>query len=353
MNELNSDVISDEIVEEVVSETAGEETVDENSEVHTMSELKQLMDMVKKYLKMQEEVWRQIRTDFNCTAPQMRALLEYNQNHLTEELEEENLETDENGNQIMPKEYDELNGLDNISIEDIENIFGKDPRIFGINEEDTRERIKTACSAYYDWMKCSIEYNNINTEYVKLLEEQEREEMNILKKQCEEEQNPETKAKLTKSINDYYELKFLQFLRIPMDEKQIERIVNCYHDGNKIEYWLERGRAKLKQLGVAEKFILELSNIEERLLPEEFHKNKNIFLIYVLNMIVYEDINDPLIRPKVIALVINLDKFIRKILPMDEMNEIFDNICFVEKQFVAYMAAKESLESKDGEKENG
>ena len=90
-------------------------------------------------------------------------------------------------------------------------------------------------------------------------------------------------------IPSYYNKKYIDFIADPLSEIEIERLVKNYNDGKKIQYYTNRAIDKLKSIHVSTKFILEISQFEKRFLPEEYHGNSNILLLWFMQKIIFSD----------------------------------------------------------------
>ena len=150
-------------------------------------------------------------------------------------------------------------------------------------------------------------------------------------------EDPEKKEMMQKSIDLYINRKTLGFLRDPIDEKTMERILSNYKNEHKVSYWIQRTRDKLKQMKISQKFILEISHFETRFLEEKYHKCDNMLLMYFMSMIVYMDINnkDNPDRNKVACMVFALDRVIRNKMSEEQKKIVIDNIIALEDQFLA------------------
>ena len=141
---------------------------------------------------------------------------------------------------------------------------------------------------------------------------------------------------MQKSLDMYYNRKFLGFLAVPLEEGPLSILIKAASDTKKIQYWFDRSRKKLAQLKISPKFLLEISQFEKRFLPEEFHSHNNIMLLYFMNMLVYSNVSDPKdsSRAKAACMVFALDKFIRGVWAPEIREQILANLIAFQQQFV-------------------
>jgi hypothetical protein len=302
----------------------------------TEQQLRGLMGQVREMMGMLESQWNSTREEFKLTDTHMKLLYAYNEENrqpMPEGLSEEE-----------SIKWDVFNGLNSISEEKVLEIFGQEHCIIGVQHSVTVDRIKSAVLDFFSWMTSVKEYRQIHDGYMELIELGEEKEIEKLKQYTALEQDPAKKAQMQAAIDLYYNRKFLGFLAEPLQEGPLAILVKAFSDPKKIQYWLDRSRKKLGQLKISSKFILEISQFEKRFLPEEFHHQSNILLIYFMNLIVFSDVydkKDPA-RNKVACMVFGLDKFIRGVWAPEVREVILNNIIEFQKQFIGKLPKKES-----------
>lgn len=243
-------------------------------------------------------------------------------------------------------EWDYLNGIDSITDEDLHEIFEEGHPIYGVDHSQTVDRVKAACTDFFQWLQAMSEYRHIHDAYLQLLELQEEEEIEKLRKTMENEPDEKKRAAMQESINNYYNKKYLEFLAEPLDDAMKDRIVKALSDEKKVEYWINRTRDKLAQLKISSKFILELSQFEKRYLEEKYHKNSNVLLLYFMCICIHQDTgnkNDEN-RIKTICIVLGMDAFIRNTWSEERRARMLDNIHKFEDQFLDLVPVPEAAE---------
>lgn len=330
-----------------------EDTADEQGDIITDPEnpinemnAKQLGQMIKNVAEMvrvMESIWNSTKKDFDLKDEHMRQLYAYNDQHRTsmpEGLSDEERE-----------KWDHFNGLDGISDEELVEIFGEGHKIIGIDHSQTMDRVKSSVNDFFNYLTCMKEYRQIHDAYLQLVDTQEENEIEKLKEVMEAEEDPEKKEKMKESIDLYYERKYLDFLRQPLDPRDINRISRAWHTERTIEYYVKRARDKLKQLKISSMFIPEISKFEIRFLPEKYHKLSNIFLVYFMSLIIYTDCYDAKseARNKAIAIVIALDSYIRGAMREEVKQRINENMMLFLDQFMDLIEDPKPTEETAGE----
>lgn len=309
-NEINDGTTKslEEVKEEIEGSEPPKAIEDTENPVNEVSvkQIGQLLKQVSEMVQIMENQWNTSKREFKLTDTHMKQLYQYNEEHRTEMPE--GLSDEEQQN------WDRFNGLDNIPEEKVLEIFGEGHPIIGVANSQTIDRIKDCVNDFFSWMASMKEYRQIHDAYLELIEIEEQKNIEQLQEIADNETDPERKAKLEESIKLYYNRKYLEFMADPMDEKDRDRLVKAFNDERKIQYWLQRTRDKLKQIKVAEKFILEISQFEKRYLPEKYHKCSNMILLYFMQTIVYSDMYDKngSGRNKVVCMVFALDGIVRK-----------------------------------------
>lgn len=344
-NNINNEtqLINEESVEEVVTDVEAVEVKDESSKVelskiiedeenplneYSMKQIGNLLNQVKEMVQVMEHNWNTSKNEFKLTDTHMKQLYQYNEEHRVEMPD--NLTDEEKEN------WDRFNGLDNIPEEKVYEIFGEGHPIIGVANTQTIDRIKDCVNDFFNWLTTLKEYKQIHDAYLELIELEEEKNIEKLKIVAENEEDPYKKSKMEESIKLYYDRKYLNFLSEEMSEKDKNKLIEVFNDGKKIEYWLNRTRDKLKQLKVAESFILEISQFEKRYLPEKYHKCSNILLLYFMKTVIYSNIadkndND---RNKSVCMVFALDGIIRKTWNEENTENVINNIMAMEDQII-------------------
>jgi len=328
---------TEEVVDVEVSEVEPSKAIeDEENPINEVSikQITQLLKQVEEMVRIMEANWNTSKRELKLTDTHMKQLYQYNEENRTEmpdDLSEEEQE-----------KWDRFNGLNNITEEKVIEIFGENHPIIEVEYTVTVDRIKDATEDFFNWLSALQEYRQIHDAYLQLIELEEEKNIEILKTTTEKEEDSEKKAKMQESIDMYYNRKYLGFLAEKMDDKDRDRIIKAFSDQKKIEYWLQRTRDKLKQIKVAEKFILEISQFEKRFLDEKYEKCSNILLLYFMQLIIYSDLYDTKNngRNKVVAMVVGLDGFIRKTQPKEVREKILNNVIALLDQFIDFIPNK-------------
>jgi hypothetical protein len=332
--EENENPVTNEINAESTPQNIENEPLTEN-------QMLQLLKQVREVMGMFEMTWNETSKELSLKDSHMRELCKYNEEHRIQLPE---ITTDEVTGE--EKEYDPFNGLDNIPDEKLIEIFGEDHPLMiarSVNEEPNLI-VKNVVRTFFDWLGAAREYKQIHDAYIELMEFKEDEQINYLRELCDKETDPNKKAVMQASIDEYYNRKYLDFLATPLDELTTRRLVKAFSDERQIQYWIERSRNKLNSLGISPKFILEISQFEKRFLSEEYHHQSNIFLLYFMNLLVYANLNstkDPA-KHKVICIVFALDRFIRNVWKDDIKTRILNNMNIFQSQFLGLLPKKES-----------
>lgn len=292
------------------------------------AQIRKMIQTTREMVQIMENNWSTTKMEFHLTDNQMKDLFQYNEQHKTPipdyATEEER------------EKWDHLNGLNGITEEDAIKIFGEDSPVIGVTHDITKDRIKDFAEDYLNWLIALREYKNVYQSYIKLMELQEENDINTLKTRAESETDPENKQRMLDAIELYYNRKYLKFLAEPLPEEDINRIVHAFNTEKTISYWLKRSQDKLKQLKMPGKFILEISQFEKRFLPEKYHKQSNILLLYFMMTIIYCSCSDPKDpgRNKSVAMIMTLDQFVQNILDAEKKDMVLNNIIAFEDQFM-------------------
>ena len=330
--------LKDEIAEAAPVEEKVEETKEKPFQLNeenplnkmSMQEIAAMLKKVKELVEISQSGWEATRKEFNLNDSHMKALYEFNLNNrdpLPEAIPGDSSE----------KEYDPNNGLLKITEEDVIKIFGEDHPVIGITHDVTKDRIKAIMEEFISWMSILREYSNIHNAYMELIEFQEESEINKLREIAEKETDEEKKKKALEGIEKYYYIKYFDYLREEVPELTKLHIIKTFHDENKAQYWIEKGRTKLKQLNLPQKFILEISQFEKRFLDEKYHSQNNLLLLYFLSTLNYTQFNSSDDRSKAVSFVIMMDRFIRNQIKPEMKERILFNIIGLEDQFIGKM----------------
>lgn len=319
-------------VDTATDDTAEREELIENPEKpldqFSDAQIRRMIQTTKEMVEIMENNWNTTKQKFHLTDSQMKELFQYNDQHKTQIPE---YATDEE-----KEKWDHLNGLNNITEEDAIKIFGENSPVIGVTHDITKDRIRDFAEDYLNWMIALREYKNIHQSYIKLMELQEENDINDLRTRAEAETDPETKQKMLDAIDLYYNRKYLKFLAEPLSDEDRNRVVHAFHTEKTISYWVKRSQDKLAQLKMSNKFILEISQFEKRFLPEKYHKQSNVLLLYFMMTIIYcrcGDRKDPG-RNKAIAMIMTLDQFVQNVLSLDKKEMVLNNIIAFEDQFM-------------------
>ena len=279
-------------------------------------------------VQIMESQWMASAKELSLNDSHMKQLAVYNDNHKTpmpSTLTEEE-----------QQQWDHMNGIDHITMEEAIEIFGEGHPVLGVDESQTRDRIKGACNDFYHWVFSMRQYQNVHDAYIKLLEIEEEKEINKLRENALNDPNEESKAAKLKSIEQYYNWKYLDFLKDELDESTKKAIIAAFTDEKKTEYWIKRTRDKLGQLKISQKFILEIAQFEARFMDSKYHKCSNILLLYFMRICMHADCykKDDDKRTKVVSMVTMMDFLIRNQLDDEKKERVINNIIALEDQFI-------------------
>ena len=312
------------------------------------SQIASLMRQMRDMMGFLESQWQSSKEEFKLTDVHMRELYDFNEQNRIPPPEDYDEDADD-----ADDIYDRFNGLNLITYEKVLEIFGNGHPIIAVEIDENKvadpestgvlnihqitiDRIKSVVQDFFAWMSSVKQYRQIHDAYMELVEIKEKEQIDLLLKKVEEEEDPKKKEKLQEALDMYYNRKYLDFLAEPLDEETVNRLVKAFSDEGKINYWLNKTRDKLKQMKLSEKFILEISQFEKRFLDEKYHHQSNILLLYFLSMasrVTAYSHKDPL-RTQVVCMVIGLDKFIRNTLHEDDRIRVLHNIEAFQNQFL-------------------
>lgn len=298
-----------------------------------------------------EDNWLTTAREFKIKDSHMRQLAVYNEQHATkmpEDISEEER-----------SKWDYLNGLDHITRAEAAAIFGENSPILGVDDSQTRDRVKEAGSDFMSWLIATREYKNTDDAFMKLNELEEEKAITELAERAKNEKDPEKKEKLERSIHDYFRWKNLEFLADPLSDKDKKLIIKAFTNSDTCEYWITRTREKLDtQLMASGKFILEIANFEKRFLEEKYWKCSNIILLYFAKLVTFHDMvakegtskdqyvtsQEYLIQAR--CMIYGLDSIIRKQCTDEQKEKMLNSIRALEDQFID-IVPEESILSTD------
>ena len=300
------------------------EDTPENVEKMDIKTVGHLLKQIKDLVGIVEQQWGNTKEEFKLTMDHMKQLAVFNKEHMTEKPKD------------LPEgeEFDYYNGLDHISEEKVLEIFGEESPIIAPIHDITKDRLKSALEEFFMWNQTLREYREISKNYNDLLELKESEEIKKLEEVYEKETDEEKRKVMRESLDKYYGLKDLSFLPKMLKEEDVDRIQKLMKNQDKMEYLINRGRDKLKQLHISQNFILELSQFEKRFLEEKYHKNNNVLLVFFLNLIVYSSLSDNETRSRSVSFIMGMDRFIKNELDEEKREKILKNILLFEDQFL-------------------
>lgn len=293
-----------------------------------IEDMNQMLSNMKNLISSVEMMWKSYQSMYHIDDDMLKKLTEFNLANRVEPTEE-----DKKNN----TKFDSFNGLDKLTEEDVISIFGADNDIISENDHtETVKTIKAVIDTFYAWINSSREFRSAYDQYMDLIEKNELDKMAELKEIAEKEEDQEKKAKILEAYDLFFKIKYLDFLRDPVDESQMKYVIGAYTNEDKIKYQIERGKEKLQKLGFSSMFVLEMSKFEDRFLNEKYKKQSNILLAHFLNMIVYGDLKNSksLDRSQAIAFVIALDRIARNCWKPEIRDRIIGNIEALEEQYL-------------------
>lgn len=294
----------------------------------SLSNIEGMLRNLESIVSLMQSQWMASAKELKLNDSHMRQLAVYNDKY-KELLSEDASEEEKNA-------YDPMNGINHMTMDEIREVFGEEHPIYGVDESHTMDRLKGACHDFYHWVASMKEYQNVHDAYIRLIELEEENNINELRKAALEEEDEEKKATKLAAIEKYYNLKYLDFLQEDIDPRTKESIINALSDEKKVEYWLKRTRDKLGQLKISSKFILEIAQFESRFMEEKYHKCSNLLLLYFMRLCIgakcsYKDNEE---RTKVVSMVTMMDFLIRNQLPEDKRTRVMNNIIAFEEQLI-------------------
>lgn len=311
----------------------------------TFADVSVMLDNMKAMMGTLEGMWSTQKSMYNITDEHIKRLTEFNYEHRTKEED------------FVPEEgkvYDRYNGIDHLTESDVIDIFGKDSSIISEKHSDTISTIKNLLETFFSWLSSLKEYHIIYNGYMDMIEESENKNMSMLKEKAEACEDEEKKAKMLDIYNEYYSMKYLDFLQNKISEKNRGYILKAFTDEKKIQYWLNRGKEKLEEIKFSSRFILEISQFETRFLPEKYHGQNNILLLYFLHSIIYADLKNSKSKDKakIVAFVIAMDRLIRNCWNDEIRERIINNVIAFEDQFVDEVSKNNNVKKEEDKNGN-
>jgi len=304
----------------------------QSSKQVTFSDVAKMMRNTKELVGILQMSWDSISQEFGISPEQIPAVIEYNNLHRdppvetvkAEEISAEELPAD-SPEEVAVDEYDDLNGLNKLTLEEISAFFGENSLIQGVDLSVTIDNVRAVVSSYYNLSKAYADFETLEKELQTSMAEQEEAALTALKERAASELDLEKRAKAQLSLDKFYYNKHLGFLR-DVTPKTLRHLTKAFTDQGRINYLLERGRIYMERLRIPEKFILEISSFEKRFLEEKYHAQNNMLLLYFLSGLVYSDLNDQTYRQQLIAFTLTMDRYIRRLSNEEESTAVLDNI---------------------------
>ena len=295
----------------------------DSDETITIEDMNQLIVSMRDMIGVVEQMWINYKKSYNITDEHLKALAAFNAEHCEPKVDD------------SEEKYDYFNGLNKLTSEDIVKIFGEDSIIGSEADEKTIKLIKDIVDSYFSWLSGSKQFQQLNNTYTNLIEENEQAKMDELKKIADAETDPSKKEMMLKAYNEYYSLKYLDFLKEPINEFRMSIMNQQFINAEKINYLIERTKEKLEEMKFSSMFVLELSNFETRFLDSKYKDQNNILLLWFLNQVVYGDLKDSKKKDRVIVVsfVLAMDRLIRKQWNEEITTRIMNNIIALEDQF--------------------
>lgn len=319
--------------ETLVSEDNGDLLTEDAHEHLTDDQIKKLdnlLSTLKGGINIMAQDWMATAKEYNIGEKEMIALGKYNVEHAT--AKPDNLTEEEE------KDWDYMNGINNLTEDEVKEIF-PDPNhpIYGITFDITKDRIHDICREYFEYTSMKKEYAMVHDQYSRLLEENEEAHITMQRVLAEAEPNPEVKAAKIAAIENYYSIKYLKWMRDPIDPQQKNAIIKALSDANKIMYYNNRCKAKLEQMEISPMIILEINKFENNHLPDKYWPNQGVLVLYFMTLVAFANISKPLSDDsnKIRCMVLALDRYIRKSAMTDkERDEITQSVIGLEEQFL-------------------
>ena len=294
-----------------------------------LNQIKQLIDIIKEQVQTLEQIWFNDKAEFpKITHEMMNTLKTYNEEHKTHMPEGLSKEEEE--------AWDNFNGIDNITEEEVVKIFTEDNNIIGITHDITKDRIKSCLQDWCAYTDTLIEFNRIVDAYNELLEEDHDSDMEVLRLVMEKETDPEKKEKLKNALDQYWYDRRITFIAEPLLANDKERLIKNFSNAEKIKYYMNRGKDNLAKMGITSKCILEISHFEKTFLDEKYHKLDNMLLLYFMQTATFCKPSDPsnLLSRRLVFMSMALDSIIKHRAKPEVLEILMNNIKAFEDQFI-------------------
>lgn len=309
------------------SEETTESSEDESKnaikdEQETIKQLRMFLQLAGNTIHEMESKWRMVSSQLKLTNKIVKELYDYNGAHAVPLPEEATAEAH--------VQYDHFNGLDNLTQEELVNIFGEDHNLVKGDIKENIKIIKNAMGLFINWLASLKEYKEAHKEYENILDAEQEKNIELLKNLLENtpEDSPD-RENIQKALDSYYDKLYLNFLSTPLTIEAVQRLVNVYNNEEKFEYWQTRAAEKLKQIGVIPLTIVELGGFEKNFLEEKYHKYSNMLALYVMNLARYARNDDPSpenMKRKILIITSTIHKMIEGNMPDEQKEKILANI---------------------------
>jgi hypothetical protein len=296
---------------------------DKPDDPRSEKEMADWIKTAKEIMLLTESQWRLTQSEFSLTTDIMTELHKFNNDHKVPQTTETN-------------EYDQYNGIDHMTYEESIKIFGEDHPIMGGIHTITIDRIKSSMDDLARWSKALDNYTKTYNEYIGFIEAKEDYNIALLQQKILEETDEFKKIAMNNELQQHYRKKYLDFLSDKLDDKSIERLTRSFHDVDKVKYLLEKAVTKLSKINISKMFIMEIAGFEKRFLPEKYHGQNNLLLLYFLDLCAFTKLNmdssDKIFKIKCITIA--MDKFIRHTMNEQWRERTIANVIELEDQFI-------------------
>lgn len=302
------------------------DTMDEKkSIVEIMKDLQSQIKSVRGMIKQVEMIYNQLKTEFKFDFSQMNKIRIINNDWIKNNFSEV---------EIIPDDK-KFGGIDTITEEQAIEIFGEDsPIIMPTFIDLTHDRIKSCFETWLQLDELSKEYRKITDEYSILVDEAQKQQIEMLKEAASNENDIGKKAILNKAINDYEDGVSLKWLSNKLTDKEIERIKSTANDEKRLKYIVDKAMKKMDSLNIARQFILQLNGFEKTYLDEKYFDNNGYLAIHIIEVIAFSDVYDKNIKLKITVTALMIDKLMRKLITDEEREKILTNIKLFEDQLL-------------------
>lgn len=296
----------------------------EDFSIERIDDLQDMIHMIKEMMIAFEMIWNDTRTTYELTSDQMVKVSQYNKANRDpkpDDYDEDNLKEDE-------EPYDQFNGINKMTKDDVLSIFGEGHKIISPLDHDvTIQHIKEAAEELTNYVTARENYHQTTRAYLMLIDMREDYELSKLEKEMEDK-SPEEQEIIKTNVEKIKSQKNIDFLPEIFTKEDNDYIVKAQKDEKKIQYLFNRTIDKMDRLGFSKGMILEFNNFEKRYLPEEYHDLNNLLLTYLLKMIAYSNPSNPndekINQARLILLAV--DGIVRNTLVEERKQRVLDNI---------------------------